>query len=167
MGFVGVLEDSSNRVALVNMDMLLKFCVLENNQDKTWLLHCLVKLRRFYCFGDWKTIENSSAFVNKLGNWTLSFEESSLQAEIFLDDFDKVIFLPGIWHTGMNMLQSIYKVFWTNLLKPLRDILGWKRISKDICGCYFQASRLVKYVDDVVSMYTSSLGSESLTLNSE
>jgi hypothetical protein len=54
---------------------------------------------------------------------------------------------------GMKMLQSIYKLFWTDLLKQLRGVLGWKRILKDICGCYFQASRLVKFVNDVVSTY--------------
>ncbi len=53
----------------------------------------------------------------------------------------------------MNMLQSIYKLFWTNLLKQLQDIFGWKRISKDVRGCYFQASRLAKYVNHVVSTY--------------
>ncbi len=153
MGFVGLRGDSSSGAALVILDMLLKFGVFVYKQDKTWSLHCLAKLRRFYCFGDWKTIENSSAFVNKLSNRNLSFKESSLQAEIFLDAFDKVMFLPGDWHTGMNMLQSIYKLFWTNLLKPLWDILGWKRISKDVSGCYFQAYRLVKYANNVVSTY--------------
>jgi hypothetical protein len=122
MGFVGVREDSSNGAALVILDMLLKFGVLVYNQYETWLLHCLAKLCHFYCFGDWKTIENSSAFVNKLSNRSLSFKESSLQAEIYFDAFDKVMFLPGDWHTGMNMLQSIYKLFWTSLLKPLQEI---------------------------------------------
>jgi hypothetical protein len=132
MGFVGVREDSSDGVVLVILDMLLKFGVLVYNQDETWSLHWLAKLCHFYCFGDQKMIENSSAFVKKLSNQNLSFEESSLQAEIFLDAFDKVMFFPGDWHTGMNMLQSIYKLFWINLFKPLRDILGWKRISKDV-----------------------------------
>jgi hypothetical protein len=138
MGFVGIREDSFNGAALVILDMLLKFGVLVYNQDRMWLLHPLAKLHRFYCFGGQKTIENSSAFVNKLSNWNLSFKESSLQVEIFLDAFDKVMFLPGNWHTSMNMLQSIYKSFWTYLLKPLWDIVGWKRISKDLHGCFGQ-----------------------------
>jgi hypothetical protein len=106
-----------------------------------------------YCFGNRKTIENSSAFVNKLSNWSLSFEESSLQAEIFFDAFDRVMFLLGDWHMGLNMLQSIYKLFWSDLLKPFRDLLRWQRISKDVRGCYFQASWLVQYSNDVISMY--------------
>jgi hypothetical protein len=96
MGFVGVREDSSDGIAAVIVDMLLKFEVLEYNQDETWALHHFAKLCRLYCFGDRKTIENSSAFVNKLSNRSLSFKESSLQAEIFLDAFCRVIFYPVI-----------------------------------------------------------------------
>jgi hypothetical protein len=133
MGFVGVREDSSDGAALVILDMLLKFGVLNYNNNNMWGLNWLAKLQRLYCFGDWKTIENSLAFVNKLSNRSLSFKESSIQAEIFLKAFSKVMFLPGNWHTGMNMLQSIYKLFWSDLLKPLKDVLGWKRIAKNVC----------------------------------
>jgi hypothetical protein len=153
MGFVGVREDSANGASSVILDMLLKFGVLSYKDNKTWTLQQLAKLRRLYRFGNRKTIENSSAFVNKLSNCSLSFEESSLQAEIFLEAFDNVMFLPGDWHTGMNMLQSLYKLFWADLLKSLRDILGWKRIAKDVRSCYYQASRLVKYTNYVVSSY--------------
>ncbi len=63
------------------------------------------------------------------------------------------MFLPGDWHTGMNMLQSIHNLFWSDLLKPFRDLLGWKCIAKDVHACYFQALQLVKYVNDVVILY--------------
>jgi hypothetical protein len=153
MGFVGVREDSSDGATAVILDMLLKFGVLFYNQDETWALHCFAKLHRLSCFGDRKTVENSSAFVTKLSNRNLSFEESSLQAEIFLDAFDQVMFLPGDWHAGLNMLQSIYKLFWSDLLKPFRDLLQWQHILKDIRGCYFQACRLVQYSNSVISSY--------------
>lgn len=153
MGFVGVSEDSSFGTAAVVLDMLLKFGVLIYDDSGTWKLHRWAYLRRLYCFGDRKTIENSTAFVNKLSNRSLSFEESSMQAQIFLDAFNRVMFLPGDWHTGMNMLQSIFKVFWADILKPFRDLLKWKRISNDVRGCYFQASRLVQYSNDVVTSY--------------
>lgn len=41
------------------------------------------------------------------------------------------------------MLQSIFKVHWNGLLGPLKDMLKWSRISKDVRGCYYQASKLV------------------------
>jgi len=110
MGFVGVREDSSNGAAAVILDILLKFGVLVYKDNETWALHKFAKVRRLYCFGDRETIKNSSAFVIKLSNWSLSFEETSIQAEIFLEAFDQVMFLPGDWHTG-NQMQSIYKLF--------------------------------------------------------
>jgi hypothetical protein len=51
------------------------------------------------------------------------------------------------------MLQSIYKVFWTDILSPMKTFLGWKRISRDICGCYFQAARLTRYAHNAMSTY--------------
>ncbi len=117
MGFVGVREDSSDGAAAVILDMLLKFGVLVYNQDETWALHHFAKLHRLYCFGDRKTVENSSTFVTKLSKRNLSFKESSPQAEIFLDAFNRVMFLPSDWHAGLNMLQAIYKLFWSDLLK--------------------------------------------------
>jgi hypothetical protein len=63
------------------------------------------------------------------------------------------MFLPGDWHTGINMLQSVFNLFWSDLLKPLHDLLGWKRISQDVRGCYFQASCQVKYANKVLLSY--------------
>ena len=143
MGFVGVHEDSSDGAAAVNLDMLLKFGVLMYNQNETWALHRCATFCRVFCFGDLKTFENSTAFVNKLSTCSLSFKQSSLQAEIFLDAFKLVMFLPGNWHTGLNMLMSIYKIFWSDLLKPFQDLLRWKRLLKGVRSCYFQASCLV------------------------
>ena len=53
----------------------------------------------------------------------------------------------------MNMLQTIYKVFWVDILNPMKIMLGWKRISRDVCGCYFQAARLVRYIHNAMSTY--------------
>jgi hypothetical protein len=79
MDFVGVREESSDGATAVTLDMTSKFGVLVYNQDETWVLHCFAKLHRLYCFG-----ENSLAFVTKLSNHSLSFDKSSLQAEIVL-----------------------------------------------------------------------------------
>ena len=88
MGFVGVREDSADGAPAVILDMLLKFGIIIYDQNGTWKLHRYANLRRLYCFGDCKTIENSTAFVNKLSNRSLSFEESCMQAQIFLNAFN-------------------------------------------------------------------------------
>ncbi len=119
----------------------------------TWELEPDSNLHRLYSFGDRKSNKNCTAFVSTLSHRPLTFEESSTQAKIFLDSFCNIMFMPGDWHTGMNMLKSIYKVFWTDILSPMKTFLGWKQISKDVCVCYFQAARLVRYMHNVTSMY--------------
>jgi hypothetical protein len=103
---------------------LLKFGLLKYNDANTWEVATDVNTRRLYSFGDRKSNENCSAFVSTLSHRPLTFKESSMQAEIFLESFQNVMFLPGDWHTGMNMLQSIYKVFWTDILSPIKSFLG-------------------------------------------
>ena len=53
----------------------------------------------------------------------------------------------------MNMLQSIFKVWYTPLLSKFQTLLGWKRIQADVRGCYYQASRLVNFVYDEMLRY--------------
>jgi hypothetical protein len=69
-----------------------------------------------------------------------------MQAEVFPESFCNIMFLPGDWHTGMNMLQAIYRVFRVDILNPMKMFIGWKRISQDVRGCYFQAARLTCYI---------------------
>ena len=51
------------------------------------------------------------------------------------------------------MLQSIYKVHWDALLCPLKEMLKWCRISKDIRGCYYQATKLVTLANRAFKSY--------------
>jgi hypothetical protein len=76
-----------------------------------------------------------------------------MQAEIFLESFHYIMFLPGDWHMGMNMLQSIHKVFYIDILNPMKTVLGWKCIYRDVCECYFQAARLIRYAHNMMSTY--------------
>ena len=127
--------------------------LVKYNDDNTWEVAADVNKRRLYSFGDRKSNENCSAFVSTLSHRPLTLEESSMQAEIFLESFQNIMFLPGNWHTSMNMLQSFYKVFWTNILSPIKSFFGWKWISKDVQGCYFQAAHLVRNIHNVLSTY--------------
>jgi hypothetical protein len=133
--------------------MLLKFGLLQYKEDELWELADDVGTRRLYSFGDRKSNENCTAFLSTLTYRPLTFEESSMQAEIFLESFWNIMFLPGDWHTGMNMLQSVYKVFWADILGPMKLFLGWKRIAQDVRGCYFQAVQLVRYIHNSLSTY--------------
>ena len=139
IGFVRIHKDSVSGAGSVVLDMLLKFGILKYTEEGTWELEPNAKSQWLYSFGDRKSNKNCSSFLNTcLSNRLLTFEESSMQAKIFLDSFHNIMFLLGDWHTCMNMLQSIYKVFWVDLLFPMKTFLGWKQISSNVCGCYFQ-----------------------------
>ena len=65
-----------------------------------------------------------------------------------LQALEAVIELPGDWHAGLSMLQSIYSLYYVGFLNQIQSLLGWKRINQDVRGCYYQASRLVIFVHD-------------------
>ena len=96
---------------------------------------------------------NGQKSVSSYSNATNMSSNKRQRTDTNIESFQNVMFLPGDWHTGMNMLQSIYKVFWTDILCPMKSFLGWKCISKDVRGCYFQAARLVRYIHNVMSTY--------------
>ena len=88
MGFVGIREDSSAGAGSVVLDMLLKFGLLQYNDGNTWELAADINSQRLYSFGDRKSNKNCSVFLSTLSHRPLSFEESSIQAEIFLELFE-------------------------------------------------------------------------------
>ena len=71
--------------------------------------------------GDRKTHKNTESFNSLSQDRDLSLEEKSVQADIILDVFDHTLFLPGDWHTGMNMVQAISNIYWHVLLKHMKS----------------------------------------------
>ena len=84
---------------------------------------------------------------------TLSLEEKSEFAELILDVFDRVLFAPEDWHTGMNMMQSIYSIYCHLLLKHTQSWLKIARLSKDIRSCYYKAHKLVMFCKQEFTRY--------------
>ena len=99
MGFVGIREDSAAGAGSVVLDMLLKFGLLKYSDNNTWDIAADINKSRLYSFGDRKSNENCSAFVSTLSHRPLTFEESSMQAEIFLESFQNIMFQPGVVRT--------------------------------------------------------------------
>ncbi len=153
MGFVGVHEYLAAGAGSIVLDMLLKFGVLKYNKWETWELQANAKSCWLYSFGNRKLNKNCLAFWSTLSHHPWTFEESIIKAEIFLDSFCNIMFLPGDWYTDMNMLQSIYRMFWVEILNPMKTFLGWKRILRDVWGCYFQSAWLVQHIHNFMSMY--------------
>ena len=148
LGLIGIDESASKECGAITLDLLFRAGVLENDDGGGWALADDWENRRIYLFGDAKTIENMTKFVRDMQDRKISYSMANLQSEIFLQALTRVVEMPGDWHTGLNMLASIYNLYYVGFLDQFQDHLYWKRINKDVSGCYYQAHRLVKFVHD-------------------
>ena len=96
-------------------------------------------------FGDAKTIENVAKFVRDMQE-----RRANIQSEVFLKALTVIQEVPGDWHTGVNMLSSIYNVYYHGFLEEFQGLLHWKweNVKKDVRSCYFQVSWLATFVHD-------------------
>ncbi len=153
MGFVSIKEDSAVGAGSVVLDMLLKFGALKYIDSRTWWLEDIATTHRLYSYGDRKSNEYCTAFLSTLNHWPLIFEESSLQAEIILSHLIILCFYPETGIQEWTCFNQYTKFFGNEILNPMKMFLGWKRISRDVRGCYFQAARLVRYAHNAMSTY--------------
>ena len=148
LGLVGIDESASKECGAITLDLLLRAEVLVLGKDGDWVLADDWEQRRIYLFGDAKTIENITKFVRDMQNRRITYSAANVQSEIFMKAITVVMHLPGDWHTGLNMAQSIYNIFYVGFLDQFQDLLHWQRINSDVSSCYFQATRLVTFVFD-------------------
>ena len=102
---------------------------------------------------DRKRHECTEAFVSLAQDRALSIEDKSEFIELVLDVFDRALFIPGDWHTGMNMLQPIFKIYWHMIIKHFKVWLKIDRLSKDVSKCYYEASKIVFFCKREFSRY--------------
>ena len=120
---------------------------MENDDNDGWVLaDDWEQERRIYLYGDAKTVENMSKFVRDRQDHKISYMVANFQSKIFLKAPARVVDIPGDWHTGLNILHSIYSLYYVGFLDQFQSLLYWKRTNKDISGCYYQAQTLVKFV---------------------
>ena len=92
------------------LDLLLREGVLVKEDDGSWMLAPDWESRCIYLFGDAKTIENVAKFMRDMPDQKVSYTVANLQSEVFIQALSRDVQLPGDWHTGLNMLQSIYNM---------------------------------------------------------
>jgi hypothetical protein len=153
LGLLGIDEAASKECGSITLDLLLRSGILEETEDGGWTLVNDWDTRRVYLFGDAKTIENMSKFVRDMQDRKISYTQANVQAEVFLKALSCIVQAPGDWHTGMNMLASIYNLYFHGFLEPIKTLLGWNRINKDVRSCYYQAARLVKFVSEELNRF--------------
>ena len=72
--------------------------------------------------------------------------ENNATAECFTKALRRLMIIPGDWHAGLSMLQSIYNIFWDAFFEPFKVKSKWKNLGKDCAKNYFNCSKLVKMV---------------------
>jgi len=147
LGVTGIDEKDAAGATACFLDLALKFGLITEEENLTWRTGPLAELKTMYVTGDRKTGENIECFQSAAEDRALSIEEKSIQTDTFLDAFECAVFVPGDWHTGMNILQSINKVYWDVLIWPMRDYLKWTRWTKDVRKCYYTASKGVLFMN--------------------
>ena len=163
MGLVGIDEAASKECGALTLDMLLKFGILEQDGDGMWQLTENWEAKRAFLIGDVKTVDNVDKIAEDLSNRPLSLKESSQQAEVFAKALKNVMTIPGDWHAGLTMLQSIMNVFWDGFIEPFVKALKWKKVYKDCRNCYYRTSSLVLLVHNelighLMQTYVSEFG---------
>ena len=51
------------------------------------------------------------------------------------------------------MAQSIFNVCYVGFIDQFQELLGWKRVNKDVSSCYYQATRLI-ILDDLMQFFS-------------
>ena len=102
---------------------------------------------------DRKTNECTEAFASLAQDRALSLEDKSEFAELVLDVFDRTLLATSDWHTGMNMLQAIFKIYWQMIIKHFKVWLKNARSSIDVSKCYYEASNIVLFCNRKFSRY--------------
>ena len=124
-----------------------------SEQNGKWTAAEDAAQHRNYVFGDRKSIEMLQAFKNDLQGRGVSLNDMSSQCDEFEKALETLMSLPGDWHTGLNMIVSIFKCFYDPLLKPIQSLLDWKRINDKVSKCYYQANRLVQLSNEELHQF--------------
>ena len=147
LGVVGINESDAEGATTCLLDISMRFGMVFEEEKCAWRTGWDATRRRMYVNGNRKSNENTESFCEKAQDRTLSLDGQSLNTETYIDVLEKTLFGLGDWHGGMNMIQTINKVYWDVLIDPIRDMLCWQRATKDCRSCYYQCSKLVLFLN--------------------
>jgi hypothetical protein len=146
LDLVGIDKAAPKECGAITLGLLLRAGVLEEGEDGSWELTEDYKSWRIYLVDDAKTVENIVTFVCDMQDRRVSFSHASIQADVFMDALSVVMALPGDWHAGLNMAQSIVICYYHGFLEEFQSLLGRKHINKEVSLCYYQGTRLITFV---------------------
>jgi hypothetical protein len=155
LGLNALEETASTETGAIVLELLEKAGVIVITDDGQFELGDTKKFVILY--GDVKTVDNINLLEETIRTSMKNHGMSELQSQlsVFDEALNRVMDLPGDWHAGMSMLQSIVTLFYDVLLYPIcHSVLLWKRFNRETNKCYYQSSRLVNVVHQVLMRFT-------------
>ena len=140
-------EDTTRQNGALALDLASKCGLLTKDATGKWVPGKDADVRRIYIVGDVKTTDLLEKCLYNLNHSPGMGEDFSqfIEKEVFKDTLSRLIIHPGDWHAGLTCLQTVYNIFWDDILCSVCKKLKWKRVGKDVRDCYFNASRLLRY----------------------
>ena len=154
VGLDAMEEAASMETGAIVLSLLMKAGVMTVDGDGKFQLGDTTKF--VMLFGDVKTVDNINLIQDTIRQSMQGkgFDEASHQLSVFDKALERVMDVPGDWHAGLSMLTSIVTLFFDVLLHPICKALKWKRFNRETNKCYFQSSRLVAVIHEVLLKVT-------------
>ena len=154
VGLDAMEEAASMETGAIVLSLLMKAGIMHIEDDGSFKLGDTSKF--VMLFGDVKTVDNINLIQETIRNSMRGrgFDDLNNQLSVFDKALDCVMDLPGDWHAGLSMLTSIVSIFYKVLLDPIAKALKWKRFNTETNKCYYQSSRLVALIHQVLLKLT-------------
>jgi hypothetical protein len=154
LGLVGLDEARSDGTGAVVVDLQARAGMLDYDGNKFTCAEDIDQ-RWMLMFGDVKTVDNINLINDMIQktNARGGLSDNSDQLDVFEKALDRLLDIPGDWHAGLAMLQSIFHLYFPGYLEQFKFLLKWKNYSKDCRKNYYQASRAVMFQNKVVSTF--------------
>ena len=169
MGVQPVSEASAHGCGGLALDLCRKFGLIVQDSEGKWVKSDEFERKRALIFGDVKTCDNIDLILNRVRDREPNTVVSEEGAAVIEAALEKLVVIPGDWHAGLCMLQSIFDIYWEGFLQPFSRVNKTSRVSKDVSQNYYTSSKLVLYVREslIANMMHGFVSSALVVLRAE
>ena len=108
----------TNDVGMIALEMAVSNGLLLGPTDGPWTLAPNWEEITVYVVGDFVSVRNLRGFIEKLSTQKgTSFDHKQDQIERFSKVLSRFVEIAGDWHVGLNILVTIYSVFYGGFLQ--------------------------------------------------
>eukprot|EP00978_Attheya_sp_CCMP212_P013241 scaffold33323_cov24-Attheya_sp.AAC.1 len=137
----------TNEVGMIVLEMAVSNGLLIGPPEGPWDLSPDWESITVYVVGDFVSVRNLRGFVDKLatqkGN---TFDHKQSQIEIFSNVLSRFVEIAGDWHVGLNIIVTIYSLFYGGFLQAFQKAVRWRQIQSNPTTCYQAGMLLLLFV---------------------